>query len=51
MGMLLAEPATVVLSTFTAAPYGDLRATRFTGTALPRLEVLRFARSADLAMR
>lgn len=51
MGTLLAEPATVIMSSFTSAPYGDLKATRFTGTSLPRLPLVRFTKSSDLAMR
>lgn len=51
MGPLLDEPARVIVSTFAAAPYGTLMATRFTGEALPRLQVMRFTVSNDLAMR
>lgn len=50
-GSLFAEPVTVIASSFAPAAYGDLRATRFTGEALPRLHVMRFTPSADLAMR
>jgi uncharacterized protein YcbK (DUF882 family) len=50
-GTLFAEPVKVIVSGFGSTPYGDLKATRFTGEALPRLQVMRFTTSGDLAMR
>ncbi|GLS76269.1 hypothetical protein GCM10007904_16040 [Oharaeibacter diazotrophicus] len=52
MGALFEAPTMVVVATFAPQPYGgDVKATRFTGSALPRLQVMRFSRSSDLAMR
>lgn len=48
---LLNEPVTVIRARFSTAVYADLTASRFTGAALPRLQVMSFQPRRDLAMR